>query len=224
MFIDKIIISTHVLSQMKSFYTDVLQFPSQSVDQGFAVAIGDSILECHEVSDTSEPFYHFAFNIPANQFEAAKTWASERVELTEEDGQTEVYFDLFDVYSFYFVDPAGNIVEFISRQSGAPVIEGTFSSQMVLGMGEINVTTPDLFDTGQRLLDWGIPTYRQSPISEGLNFLGAESSFLLLGIPDRKWLFSYRKATIYPLTIVIDHYKQIEINAQGQVQLSTLVE
>jgi len=222
MFIDKVIISTHVLVQMKSFYTDVLQFPSRSVDQGFAVVIGESILECHEVSDTSEPFYHFAFNIPSNQFEAAKVWASERVQLAEEDGQTEVYFNRFHSYSFYIVDPAGNIVEFISRQLDAPAREGNFSSKMVLSIGEINVTTPDLFATGQQLIDWGIPAYQQAAIEEGLNFLGAGSSFLLLGKPDRQWLFSHRKATMYPLTIVIDHHKQIKVSVTGQVQLSML--
>ena len=74
-----------------------------------------------------DSYYHFAFNIPANKFSEAKVWAKERVSLLVEEGEDEANFVHLPAHALYFYDPAGNIVELISRQSVSEDSTETFS-------------------------------------------------------------------------------------------------
>lgn len=40
----------------------------------FQIQVGTSILEFTNENVVGEPYYHFAFNISANQFQEAKAW------------------------------------------------------------------------------------------------------------------------------------------------------
>ena len=70
-----------------------------------------------EIDTTGNPFYHFAFNIPSNKFEEAFQWMQTRVDLLWLDDYKSYIADFtnWNAKSFYFTDPAGNILEFISR-------------------------------------------------------------------------------------------------------------
>src|SRR5690606_9348290 len=112
----KVVLYTNRLEEMKGFYEYQMGFRIVEEDAAsFTLSIGDSQLVFAE-SDRSAS-YHFAFNIPGNQFSLAKSWASSRVDLNRQEGMDEIYYANFDADAFYFQDPAGNVVEFIGRRN-----------------------------------------------------------------------------------------------------------
>ena len=108
-------LQTNKLEMMKEFYTQNLGFPLLNESRnGFQLQVGTSILEFTDENVVGEPYYHFAFNIPVNQFQEAKEWLKGKTTLLLEDGEDEAYFSFWSAYACYFEDPAGNIVELIA--------------------------------------------------------------------------------------------------------------
>ncbi|HEY3476553.1 MAG TPA: hypothetical protein VGK56_18195, partial [Anaerolineales bacterium] len=68
------------LEAQRNFYEDVLELPVRLDEPVLAVQAGRSRLFFTHVPEF-DGAYHFAFNIPSNQFEAAKTWISSRIPL-----------------------------------------------------------------------------------------------------------------------------------------------
>ena len=194
-------------------------------DDGFEIKAGESMLEIKKYHHKEKPFYHFAMNIPTNLFTSAKAWAKSKMELTREDGDDEVYFSFSDAHSFYFLDPSGNIVEFISRYSVSPKSEvETFSAQDVLCISEINITTDEVRALGNQLISNGVPVRKGEAISEdGLNFMGEHEagSFLLLGPRKRRWIFSNKESEIFPLSIVINQKLEISFGWRRIYEIKT---
>ena len=85
--------------------------------ESITVTAGKSSLIFEEADAGVNPFYHFAFNIPSNKFEEAFEWMRQKVELLWLDDYKGYVADFVNWHakSFYFVDPAGNILELISR-------------------------------------------------------------------------------------------------------------
>lgn len=224
MLINKVILYSNVLKNvLKDFYVEELGFTLiENNDEAFTIQVGQSELEFVKNNTDEKPFYHFAFNIPKNKFEGAKAWAKSKVAFNSENGEDEVYFEYSDAHSFYFEDPSGNIVEFIARNSIAPSQAIPFSAQSVINISEINITTNDVLRIGQQLIDCGIPVRDDEPLKDdGLNFMGEKEkgSFLLLGSEGRRWIFSDKKAEIFPLTVQIDGMKKIVLDHEGNVNL-----
>lgn len=211
-----LILQTGNLNEMKKFYLDILGFPLINEDkESFRIAVGSSELEFTSESVKGNPFYHFAFNIPSNQFNEAKSWVKERVKLNVEDGDDEAYFSFFDANALYFYDPAGNIVEFISRHASE---EGTnpFSIENVLNISEIGLTVDDAIHAGKWLIDIGINKRDNDPLSQtSLNFMGEKSKgiFMILNQPGRRWIFSDKISAIYPLEIFTTAGNRIRVNS-----------
>ncbi|MCY9135231.1 glyoxalase [Bacillus atrophaeus] len=223
MFISKVTLYSNEVDQMRHFYVHELGFPLiESSEDAFSIKAGCSELEIRKSHSDEEPFYHFAFNIPQNKFKEAKTWAKSKVTLHKEDDEDEVYFEHSDAYSLYFSDPSHNIVEFIARNSSA-ASEENFSVQSVINISEINITTNDVMSAGKGLNQFGVPVrYEESVKEDGLNFMGEyeEGAFLLLGPRGRRWIFSDKKAEVYPLSITINQVKNIEIDSKGEIRFT----
>ncbi|WHY97035.1 VOC family protein [Peribacillus simplex] len=224
MIINKVTLYSHAWDEMRNFYVDVLGFELLSqTDDVFEMKAGESVLEIKRYHQKEKPFYHFAMNIPTNLFTSAKEWAKSKVELTREDDDDEVYFSYSDAHAFYFLDPSGNIVEFISRHSVSPKSEAkSFSAQNVLCISEINITTDEVRALGNQLISNGVPVRNGEAISEdGLNFMGEHEagSFLLLGPRKRRWIFSNKESEIYPLSIVINQQLDISMDGKGVMEL-----
>ncbi|MCT4475798.1 VOC family protein [Peribacillus frigoritolerans] len=224
MIINKVTLYSHVWDEMRSFYVDVLGFELLSqTDDDFVIKAGESVLEIKKYHHKGKPFYHFAMNIPTNLFTSAKAWAKSKVKLTREDDDDEVYFSFSDAHSFYFLDPSGNIVEFISRYSVSPESEAeSFSAQNVLCISEINITTDEVRALGNQLISNGVPVRKGEAISEdGLNFMGEHEagSFLLLGPRKRRWIFSDKESEIFPLSLVINQQLDISLDGKGFMKL-----
>jgi catechol 2,3-dioxygenase-like lactoylglutathione lyase family enzyme len=221
--IKTVVLFTKNVVQMKKFYSDVLGFSLLNEDKNsFRIAIGTSELEFSSKEVEGSPYYHFAFNIPANKFNEAKVWTRERVSLLDEDGEDEVNFVHLPAHAFYFYDPAGNIVEFISRQSVSEDSTEPFSIKSILNISEISLTVDDAISAGEKLTVIGVNERDNNAIgSKMLNFMGERENgvFILLTQPGRKWFFSDKIAAIYPLEITLTDNNKIVINSNNELQV-----
>jgi catechol-2,3-dioxygenase len=94
--IDTLHLRTAHLSALRTFYADTLDCSVTNADANeFTIEIGTTDVMFSAVDDGSAPVYHFAINIPQNQFADAVTWLSDRVELLSdaENGEQEIFFE-----------------------------------------------------------------------------------------------------------------------------------
>lgn len=218
MLINKVYLASNSLDETKAFYMNQLGAKIlEDIPHRFSIKVGESTLVFTETPSTKNPFYHFAFNIPSNQFQEAKSWVKARTTLLKEDGNDEVYFENISAHSLYFTDPSGNIVELIARHS-SPISNVSFSMDSLLSIGEINLTVFDIKSIGQQLIDINITIRDNDALNpNGLTFMGSDGAFILLGKPGRRWIFSERHAEIHPLTIEIDAKKSIVQDKNGDI-------
>src|SRR4051794_36275094 len=101
------------LAELVGFYTTKLG-ASKDGDQSH-VTIGRTALAFK--ASAGRPFYHFAFLLPGDRFDAASKWAQLRLELLPDSETGEVVFDFenWEARAFYLHDPADNIVELIAH-------------------------------------------------------------------------------------------------------------
>lgn len=112
-------LQTNKLEVMKEFYTQQLGFSLCGEGPNhFRIQVGKSILEFTNDKVAGELYYHFAFNIPSNQFQEAKEWLKGKTTLLLEDGEDEADFSFWHAHACYFEDPQGilsNSLRDISR-------------------------------------------------------------------------------------------------------------
>ena len=209
--IKRLTLQTNKIKEMKEFYVGTLGFPLITEDElRFCIRTGTDEIEFTSEHVEGDPYYHFAFNIFANKFEEAKAWVKERVPLNVSDGDDEVYFSNIDAHALYFYDPAGNIVEFISRHAISENGEEPFSIEGILNISEIGLTVDDAIDAGNKLMEIGIKERDNEPISSTyLNFMGDKTKgiFIILNQPGREWLFSTKRSVVFPLEITTSNGK-----------------
>jgi len=208
---------TNQLKQLKGFYGNVLEIPiEQSTDEYFQISIGTSTL-IFRLSELKTS-YHFAINIPGNQFTLAKHWAKERVLLNREASVDEIYYARFEADAFYFEDPAGNVIELIARRNVDKWSD--FSIESFLNLSEVSITTPFVEEVGEKLQEIGIPISGHVQIDPNeLNFLGKKDTFILLVPPKRRWYFSKKTSETSPLEILLDDGKEVLVNREGKVMI-----
>lgn len=151
-----------------------------------------------------EPFYHFAFLIPGNRFDAAFEWIQERAQLLPDQATGEVVFDFdnWDALACYFHDPAGNIVELIAHrgidESGR---KGPFAASELLGLSELGLVGNKraLFE---ELSDLGLDRWDGDLEDEArLAFVGAKARTFILSAKGRGWLPTGRPAEAHPYQV-----------------------
>jgi catechol-2,3-dioxygenase len=220
-----VILQTDRMEEMKKFYVDLFGFPLiKENNSSFRIRVGSSELEFTSENVKGNPYYHFAFNIPSNKFREAKSWVKERVELSVEDGEDEAYFSFFSAHALYFYDPAGNIVEFISRQD-SEVETKPFSIDSVINISEIGLTVNDAISAGTRLIEIGIKERDNKTLSQtSLNFMGEKSKgiFIILNQPGRRWIFSDKISAIFPLEILTTDGNKIVVNSENLLEVDEL--
>jgi catechol-2,3-dioxygenase len=133
--------------------------------------------------------YHFAFNIPENQFSAAKQWLTSRHSLLQDkSGQEEFKSKTWNSSSIYFLDAGGNVLEFIARHNLKNGVAEDFDSRQILNVSEIGLPAEDVIgfanELGTRL---GLSVYRQEP-NPTFTPVGDENGLLILPIQDRIWM------------------------------------
>lgn len=210
----KVTLYTSKLKELKGFYEYQMGFRIIEEDEtSFVLAIGDSQLVFQESERAG--VYHYAFNIPGNQFTLAKGWASSRIDLNRQEGMDEIYYANFNADAFYFQDPVGNVVEFIGRRNIDRL--GNFTVDSLLNISEVSITTPFVEEVGRQIEDMDIPVRGNKGIdANSLNFLGQGDAFIILVPPKRTWYFSKQKSETHPLSIELTDGRQIHITEEGK--------
>lgn len=213
----KVVLYTHELKQLKRFYMNVLSLPINEVtNNSFNVQIGTSTIIF--IEHEKDAHYHFAINIPGNQFSIIKQWVRDRHPLERDEGIDEIYRVKFNADSFYIKDPSGNLIEFIGRRSRDFL--GTFTLDAFYNLSEISIVTDSVNQVGELIQDAAIPLYFNSKIDENnINYLGKDDSFIVLTPEGREWAFSNEPAIISPLTIHLTDERVIEVDETGEITI-----
>lgn len=113
----------HDLEAAHHFYHDVLELPVISYvrDKHIFFRVGASVLLCFNPDDskskTSPPAHfgggqqHFAFEVASHEYAASKSWiVNKGIKITDEVTWSN------GSKSFYFNDPAGNVLEIVTKE------------------------------------------------------------------------------------------------------------
>jgi len=225
--ITKVKLYAYDLHKMKEFYSTQLGFSIiKNTDHYFTVAVGESTITFEKIPASVQKQYHFALNIPYNLFQQAKSWVKERAEILSSAEEDEVYFDTLKAFSCYFYDPEENIIELIARQEVNPKIDAmSFSSEHVLSIGEMNITTDTIYLVANTLKKYGIiPMNNNEICADSLTFMGnyEDGANLLLGPSERIWYFSNKKAIVSPIVIEINNHLLLCLNEKAEFTITRL--
>src|SRR6185369_6882237 len=127
--------------------------------------------------------YHFAFNIPENQFQAGKAWISERIPLLrDERGQEEFNSESWNSDSVYFKDAAGNVLEFIARHNLKSTVDGDFDGRQILNVSEIGLPSENVIAFANELCSTlNLSVFKQAP-NETFTPVGDDNGLFILPI------------------------------------------
>ncbi len=195
---------TRDLPAQRDFYANLLELPVKFLARSLEVQAGNTSLVFTQAQADFDGAYHFAFNIPENQFQAAKTWISNRLPLLhDEAGEDEFASESWNSNSVYFKDAAGNVLEFIARHNLKNAILGDFECQHILNISEIGLPSRDVIAFANELCNkLSLSVFQQKP-SESFTPVGDDHGLLILPIQDRIWIpNSGVPAKLLPIKVV----------------------
>jgi catechol-2,3-dioxygenase len=138
-----------VLPELRRFYHEALRMPVRDDAGAIVVQAGGTEIR-FEPAASGKPYYHFAFNIPENLLSASREWLRPRTQIHKRpDGSEEYAFESWNAHAFYFLDPAGNILEFIARHNLRNAVAGAFSERHILYASEIGIVVDDVLATAK---------------------------------------------------------------------------
>ena len=182
------------MAAMKAFYGKTLDLrlldekadlstvaPGAKVDR-FSVEAGESritFVNSSEIVGGKAPFYHFAFNIPENKILKALEWQKARTpmltipERNHAAGYPPEVVDYahWNAHSVFFLDPAGNIVEYIARHDLKNGDTGAFGWPDILCVSEIALVVDDVRATAETVT-------RAASVQQ---YRGGDEQFMALG-------------------------------------------
>jgi len=195
-----------LLVELTEFYGSRLGLRvAQPKASGVAVEVGETVLELLPASGS--PFYHVAFLVPGDRFEATLDWARSHVDLLPGRETGEVVFDFtnWDAKALYFHDPAGNIVELIAHHGiGEMGAARSFTTGELIGVSEVGLVgdPPALAEALEREL--GLELWDGTAHGEArLAFVGEKARTLILCRSGRPWLPTGRPAEAHPVEVVL---------------------
>jgi catechol-2,3-dioxygenase len=153
------------LSVMKAFYGKTLDLaiPEEKADR-FTVEAGETritFVNGSERVDGRPPFYHFAFNIPENKILKALEWQQKRTPMLAIPERNRaagfppdvVDYSHWNAHSIFFLDPAGNVVEYIARHDLENGDTAPFSWADILYASEIGLVVDDVAGAAGKVKD-----------------------------------------------------------------------
>jgi hypothetical protein len=177
------------LHAQRDFYADVLALPVSLTPSALEVNAGTTDLVFRQAWSDFEGGYHFAFNIPENQFQASKEWITGRVPLLREASGKEVFNSkTWNSDSLYFEDAAGNVLEFIARHRLQNAVGGPFDSSQILNVSEIGLASEDVLGFANDLcIKLGVSVFMQEP-DENFTPVGDDHGLLIIPKQGRIWI------------------------------------
>jgi catechol 2,3-dioxygenase-like lactoylglutathione lyase family enzyme len=177
------------LEAQRDFYADVLELPVNLTSSSLEVRAGESELVFKQAWSDFDGAYHFAFNIPENLYEAAKRWITSRIPiLKDKTGQEDFESNTWASTSLYFLDAAGNVLEFIARHNLHNGVQDEFGSGQILNISEIGLPSEDVIGLANELCTrLGLSVFKQEP-NETFTPVGDDNGLLILPVKDRIWM------------------------------------
>jgi catechol 2,3-dioxygenase-like lactoylglutathione lyase family enzyme len=219
MYIKELILATNDPLELKAFYRDLLELPVTDDVDGFVVHTGSSKLVFKKAHDDN-PFYHFAFTIPANAIEKAREWLANKVELVFiGDYESEIAdFMNWHAKSVYFFDPAGNILELIARFDLDNTSEKPFSSAQILSISEAGLVfkASELAERTTGIMSkYNLSYFEKQPPLPHFKALGDDKGLFIIVPEHRNWYPTAIESGIFPIEIVFENageeYRLIQI-------------
>lgn len=188
MHIQKLELSAADLQAQNDFYSTILELPTDLASDGLHVQAGTSEILFQQVPEFNGA-YHFAFNIPENQYDSAKTWISSRIRLLRDNsGKEDFHSDNWNSDSIYFLDATGNVLEFIARHTLENAVQGDFTSSQILNVSEIGLPTENVIELADQLCSQlEVSVYKQEP-NETFTPVGDEHGLFILPVQHRIWM------------------------------------
>src|SRR5699024_286414 len=213
----EVVFQTNTLKALQRFYANVLELDiTNRAEESFTVKVGTTDVIFQQTDELAR--YHFAINIPGNQFVIMKHWIQDRLTLNKTAGLNEIYYASFDADSMYFEDPAGNLIELIGRRKRD--LFGGLTKDAFFDISEVGLITPDVAQVGEDLQDFGLRLRHGSEIDpKGVNFLGMGDSYIVLAPSPWKWNFAEKKQHTCPVEITLRGGNRIMLNEEGKVKL-----
>ena len=197
---------TRDLQAQKEYYSQVLGFHTKMSRHQLTIALGKSGLIFTQADSNFDGAYHFAFNIPENQFSTAKEWIMSRQSLLRDvEGKDEFSSQTWNSQSIYFKDPAGNVLEFIARHAMQNAASGIYNESQILNISEIGLPSEDVVSWANDLCKTlRISPYKQEP-DENFTPVGDEDGLLILPLKGRIWMpDSGVPAKLLPVRVSLD--------------------
>ena len=194
------------LKAQEEYYSNVLKLAVKASAVELKVQAGETELVFTQADPDFDSAYHFALNIPDNQFSAAKKWIASRQSLLQDvDGKDEFLSKTWNSQSIYFKDAAGNVLEFIARHTMNNAIDGYFNERQILNISEIGLPSEDVISWANELCQTlGISPYKQEP-NESFTPVGDDNGLLILPRRDRIWMpDSDVPAKLLPVRVGLD--------------------
>ena len=194
------------LPAQTDFYANLFGLPvvSQSDDR-VTFQAGDSLLTFEQAPAGWDGFYHFAFNIPENQFPEAQQWLSQRVTLLQDkNGRHTFSFAGWHAEAMYFYDAERNIVELIARHRLANAASRPFDARSLLSISEIGYPTNDVRQTVQMICTRLSAGIYDGAESDDFTAIGDEEGLIIVVRQGRIWFPDTGKAAqLGPFTVQV---------------------
>ena len=177
------------ISQTKKFYYEILGMRIIHADESsIKISAGQSTLLFKKVNGQN-PFYHFAFTIPANKFNEAFAWANKKVELIPITPTSNIAdFKNWNAKAFYFYDNNQNIVEFIARFDLDNNSDKVFDGSSIYSISEIGIVVDNAKEYSKKLLEeHGLNYFSHQPPQDDFVAIGDDNGLFIVVNNKRNW-------------------------------------
>lgn len=177
------------LKRQRDFYSNVLELPTELTPSGLSVQAGTTEILFKQAPSDFGGAYHFAFNIPENQYSSSKQWISARVRLLKDQSSREDFAsENWNSDSLYFLDADGNILEFIARHNLDTTAPGDFNPSKILNVSEIGLPSERVIAFANELCErLGLSVFKQEP-NETFTPVGDDHGLFILPVQNRIWM------------------------------------
>ena len=108
--------------------------------------------------------------------------------MRDKSGKKDFGSESWNSDSIYFLDSAGNILEFIARHALQNATEGNFSSLQILNVSEIGLPSENVIGLANELCTrLGLSVFKQEP-NETFTPVGDDNGLFILPIQNRIWM------------------------------------
>ena len=182
-------LSAKDLQAQQDFYSNVLELPVKLSAENLEVQAGETNLIFTQADADFNGAYHFAFNIPENQFQAAKAWLARRTPILHDNsGKEDFESENWNSHSLYFKDAAGNILEFIARHNLKNAVDSDFDGSQILNVSEVGLPSENVISWAHELCTkLNLSVFKQEP-SATFTPVGDDNGLFILPIKNRIWM------------------------------------